>query len=183
MVAPMHKSLIACAFALALAASARAADVDWKMYGTASIDGGVVCFYESKGVIAQSASTLRVWTKCLLQKDLDSVDFDDDLGKKIVDSSARKVIKGYMPPIAVVEDMDLDQAIGVIQAEEIANLSNIHPSGRLFYELNCSERMMRRLSTYVRDFNGKEGFSHEPSGWEYVPPEGNGARLLKILCR
>jgi hypothetical protein len=54
---------------------------------------------------------------------------------------------------------------------------------RFFYELNCSERMMRRLSTYVRDLKGKEGFDDKPSGWEYVQPEGSGARLLKILCR
>jgi hypothetical protein len=41
---------------------------------------------------------------------------------------------------------------------------------------------MQRLSTYVRA-NGKEGYKDKPSSWEHVPPEGNGARLLKILCR
>ena len=174
----MHKSLIGCAFALVLAAS----DVDWKLYGTAS-DMGIVCFYDAKGVVAQP--TLRVWAKCLLQKDLDSVDFDSKLGKKIVDSSARKVIKGYIPPIAIVEDTsDHDAIIDVIQYEEIANLSNIQPQARFFYELNCSERMIRRLTTYVRDLkSGKEGFFDMPSSWEYVPPEGNAASLLKILCR
>ena len=181
MVALMQKSLIACAFALALAASAQAADVDWKLYGTAPIDGGVVCFYEGNGVITRPA--LRVWAKCLLQKDLDTMDFDSELGKKIVDSGAQKVIKGYIPPIALVEDMDHDQAIGVIQYEETANLSNIHAHSQFFYELNCSERMMRRLSTYVRDLSGREGFDKKPSSWEYVPPEGSAARLLKILCR
>lgn len=113
----MHKSLIGCAFALALTASAQAADVDWKMYGTAS-DMGVVCFYDAKGVVTRPA--LRVWTKCLLQKDVDSVDVNSELGKKIVDSGARKLIEGYVPPIALVEDMDGDQAIGVIQHEETA---------------------------------------------------------------
>ena len=176
----MHK-LLACSFALALAASAQAADVDWKMYGTASIDGGVVCFYEGKGVITRPA--LRVWTKCLLQKDLDSIDYDSELGKKIGHSGAQKVVKGYIPPIALVEDINYDQALNVIQYEETANLSNIQPRARFFYELNCSERMMRRLSTYVRDLKGKEGFDDKPSDWEYVQPEGSGARLLKILCR
>ncbi len=47
--------------------------------------------------------------------------------------------KGYIPPIALVEDMDYDQAIGVIQYEATANLSNIQPHARFFYELNCSE--------------------------------------------
>jgi hypothetical protein len=102
----MRKSLIVCSFALALATSALAADVDWKMYGTASIEGGVVCFYESKGVITRPA--LRVWTKCLLQKDLDSMDPESELGKKIIENAAQKVVQGYIPPIAVVEDIDFD---------------------------------------------------------------------------
>jgi hypothetical protein len=80
--------------------------------------------------------------------------------------------------------MDFDQRIGVIQYEEIAKLSNIQAHARFFYELNCSERMIRRLTTYVRDLkSGKEGFFDMPSSWEYVPPEGSGAKLLKILCR
>jgi hypothetical protein len=91
------------------------------------------------------------------------------------------VLNKYVPPIALVEDIDFDQAISVIQYEETANLSGIHPSARLFYELNCSERMIRRLSTYVRT-NGKDGFDEKPSDWQYVPPEGGGATLLKILC-
>ena len=176
----MRKSLIVCSFGLALATSAQAADVDWKMYGTAPIDGGVICFYESKGVITRPA--LRVWTKCLLQKDLDSVDPESELGKKIVESSAQKVASGYIPPIALVEDIDFDQGMGVIGYEETANLSNIQDQTRFFYELNCSERMIRRLSTYIRKL-GKEGYSDKLSNWEYVPPEGSGARLLKILCR
>jgi hypothetical protein len=176
----MQRSLFGCAFALALSTSALAADVDWKMYGTASIDGGVVCFYESKSVVTRPA---RVWAKCLLQKDLDSMDFESELGKKIVESAARKARKGYIPQIALIEDIDFDQGLGVIQYEETANLSNIQAHSQFFYKLNCSERMMRRLSTYIRKLNGKEGFSDKPSDWEYVPPEGSGARLLKILCR
>src|SRR5262245_26215226 len=79
----MHKPLIACAFALVLTAPAQAADVDWKVYGTTSIDGGLVCFYEGKGIIARAPSTLRVWTKCLLQRDLDNIDPQSELGKKL----------------------------------------------------------------------------------------------------
>ena len=99
--APMRNSLIACSFGLALTTSAQAADVDWKMYGTASIDGGVVCFYEGKGVIAQPA--LRVWAKCLLQKDLDSMDFESELGKKIVESAARKACRSCPRPVSSPE--------------------------------------------------------------------------------
>lgn len=176
----MHKSLIGCAFALALAASAWAADVDWKMYGTASIPDRAVCFYEGKGLVAQP--TLRVWTKCLLQKDLDSVDIKSELGSKIIENAARKMTDLYVPPIALVEDINFDQAMEVAGYEETANLSNIQPQASIFYELNCSERMMRRLSTHAL-VNGKDRFDDKPTSWEHVPPEGNAARLLKILCR
>jgi hypothetical protein len=60
------------------------------------------------------------------------MDFDSELGKKIVDSSARKVINGYIPPITLVEDANYDQAIAVIQYEETANLSNIQAHAQFF---------------------------------------------------
>jgi hypothetical protein len=178
----MRKSLIACSLTLAPAPSAWAAGVDWKMYGTVSIDGGVVCFYEANGVV-RASRTLHVWTKCLLQKDLDKIDLtkEDELGRKILNSTARKVIDGYIPPIALVEDATYDQAITVIQYEETAKLGYIEPHSQIFYELNCSERMLRELSLHVQA-NGKEGFSNKPSDWKYVAPETNGARLLTILC-
>jgi hypothetical protein len=179
----VHKPLIGCAFVLALTAFARAADVDWKMYGTASTFGGAVCFYEGNGVARTADTHMRVWTKCLLQKDLDSLDFKSELGKKVIENAARKVTDIYVPPIALVEDINFDQAMGVTTYEETANLSNIQPHARFFYELNCSERMMRELSIQVRDLNGKERFSDKPTDWKYVAPETNAARLLKILCR
>src|SRR5260221_9204975 len=108
----MRKSLIACVFALALTASAQGADVDWKMYGTA-FDGGGVCFYDAKGVARTPDEHIRVWTKCLSQKDLDSVDIKSELGKKIIENAARKVIDSYVPPIALVEDINFDQAMEV----------------------------------------------------------------------
>jgi hypothetical protein len=167
--------------ALTLASSAQAADVDWKMYGIASVDGGVVCFYDANGLTRTADRHVRVWAKCLLQSELDSIDIKTDFGGRIVENAARKVVKGYMPPIAFAENIDFDQGINVIRYEETANISGIQPQARFFYELNCSERMMRRLSTYVRT-NGRDGYSDTPSGWEYVPPEGSGATLLKILC-
>ena len=118
--------IAACALALTFASLARAADADWKMYGTASFDGGVVCFYDANGVTRTADRHLRVWTKCLLQKDLDSVDIKGEFGGRIVENAARKVLDKYLPPIVVVENIDFDQAIVVIQYEETANLSGIH---------------------------------------------------------
>jgi hypothetical protein len=114
---------------------------------------------------------------------LDSLDTKSELGKTIIDNAARKMMDDhYVPPIALVEDTNFEQAMQVAALEETANLGDFQPQAQFFYELNCSERMMRRLSTYMR-IKGKEHFVNKPSSWDHVPPEGNGARLVKILCR
>lgn len=162
--------------------AARAADVDWKLYGGASVAGPSFCFYDAKTVARASSGYIRVWTKCLPQKDLDSsLDIKTDLGTKLVDHAARKLREGYVPPIVVIGKMDFQQIPEILAYEETANLSTIEPEAQFFEEMNCSERTMRRLSTsmYV---NGQRHFDNKPHDWDYIPPEGNGATLLKILC-
>jgi hypothetical protein len=170
-------------FTLMFACFVWAADVDWKLYGSNSVQGASFCFYDAKGITRTSDRHLRVWVKCLLQKDLDGVDLKDELNKKIIERTAQKVVDGYIPPIAIVEDANFDQAMTVIQYEETANLGNVRDHAQFLYELNCSERMIRWLSSLVRDANGREGFSDEASDWKHVAPEGSAATLLKILCR
>jgi len=65
--------IVAYALALMLALSAQAAEVDWKLYGGASVAGPSLCFYDAASVTRASNSCIRVWTKCLAQKDLDGV--------------------------------------------------------------------------------------------------------------
>jgi hypothetical protein len=69
-----------------------------------------------------------------------------------------------------------------IAHEETANISHIQLCARILYEINCSERMLRELSISVQTDDGKEGSREKPTEWKHVPPEGNGASLLKILC-
>jgi hypothetical protein len=156
--------------------------VDWKLYGGVPLDGDSWCFYEARGVIVRPDGHIRVWTQCLLEKDIDNIDIKNDLGKNIIENAAQKVASYYVPPIAVVEDIDVNQAMTITRYEETANISYIQPAARIFYELNCSERMMRELSTYLRAPSGQGSSSDKPSDWRYVPPQGNGATLLKILC-
>jgi hypothetical protein len=59
--------IAACVLTL-LASSARAADVDWKLYGGASVSGQSWCFYDAKSVARLSGGFIRFWTKCVLQK-------------------------------------------------------------------------------------------------------------------
>jgi len=171
---------IAAIFSLTLV-PAQAAAVDWKVYGTTSVEGGSVCFYDADGVTRTADRHLRVSTKCMLQKDLDGVDITRQFGGKILDNVARKVRDKYTPPIVLVESVNADQALIVMQYEETANLSGIQAHARLLFELNCPEQMTQILSTYVLS-DGKESRSDKPGNWQYVAPETNNARLLKILC-
>jgi hypothetical protein len=94
-----------------------------------------------------------------------------------VDKAAQKVVDHYVPPIAVVEtDFNFDQAITVIHYEVTANIGDIEPQARIYYQLNCSEQMIRRLSLHFK-VNGKEGFDEKPSEWEYASPETHSSNV------
>jgi hypothetical protein len=162
-------------------ATVQASNVDWKMYGGASVAGPSFCFYDANTVTRASNGFVRVWTKCLAQKDLDGVKLDDDIGKRILDGVAKRVIAGYVPPIIVIGQMEFNQLPDVAAYEEIADISAIQPQAEIFDELNCGERMRRNLSITIHT-NGRSNFQDKPSEWKYVPPEGNAATLLSILC-
>jgi hypothetical protein len=154
-------------------------DVDWKLYGGASVENTPgFYFFDAKSVVQESGGQLRVWTKCLDQKELDR-----PLGETTIDKAARKLAYGYVPPIVTIGVMKDDQIADVVAAEETANLGNIEPKARILLEFNCVEQKERRLSTYIRANNGKVGFSSKPSDWDYIAPETNVAYLQKILCR
>jgi hypothetical protein len=155
-------------------------DVDWKFYGGVSVQNTLdFCFFDVKSVTQESAGQLRVWTKCLAQKDLERTDFDETATEKVT----QKITSGYVPPIVIIGVMKFDQIPFVVMAEETANLGNIEPKARMLLEFNCVEQKQRRLSTYIRTNGGDMGFSSKPSDWDYIPPETNGAYLQKILCR
>jgi malate synthase len=164
------------------AGSAQTSSVDWKLFGAVTVnEDREFCFYEAKGVVHSTVSHIRVWAKCLPQKDIDAVDIEKDFDGKILKNTAQKVARYYAPPIAAVEAVDADAAMFITEYEEIADLANIPPRASIYYELNCSDRMLRELSIHVQA-DGKTGSRDKPSDWKYVPPEGNAANLLKILC-
>jgi hypothetical protein len=160
------------------ASLAQASDVDWKLYGGDTVGGTSFCFYDAHGVVRVPEDHIRVWIKCLSQKDMDGITLNDNSANK----SAKKLLDGYVPPIVVVRVMSFDQIVDITAAEEIANTGLPKPRAEILYELNCSERKLRELSIHIHE-NGKFGSSDRPRDWKYVPPEGNAAILLKILCR
>ena len=164
-------------------AFAQSPNVDWKYYSAGTTDREqIMCFYDAQGVRHGPQGHVRVWTKCLRQKDVEAVDIKKDFGGAILENTARKVASYYIPPIAtVIETIDVNQMMAITKDEETADISDIPPLARIFYELNCPDRMMRELSISIDTDNGS-GSVDKPGDWKNIPPEGGGAFLLKILC-
>ena len=90
-------------------------------------------------------------------------------------------MKGYVPPIIVIGRFEFDKRTGVTAYEEIANLGDISPNGRILTEFNCSQKMQRRLSIHTK-INPREENDNKLGTWEYVAPETNEAYLQRIIC-
>ena len=160
---------------------AQTLDVDWKLYGGGPVGGESLCFYDAKGLTRQPDGYIRLWTKCLLKTALDGINIEKDFDGRIVKAAAEKAARYYVPPISKIQNVDANDAIAITAYEQIADMAGLQPQSRIFYELNCPDRMLRELSIDLH-INGRIGSRNKPSDWEYVPPEGNGAALLKIIC-
>jgi len=162
---------------------AKASDTDWKLYGASTVhELEDLCFFDMKGAVKGTDNHVKVWTKCLHKEAMDAVDIKKDCGGQIMDRAARKMLDRYIPPMALVEDdVDFDRATTFAVYEETANVANFEPAARILYELDCSQQMLRELSIEINS-DGKSNSKHTANEWKYVPPETNGARLLKIVC-
>jgi hypothetical protein len=157
-------------------------NVDWKYYGRAVLNErtgkiDLTCFFDANSIDDPTSGHVRVWTKCLDEKDMHNFDYKSDLGKKIIKTAAQKVKDYYVTPYAVIDDVSFDNMLTLVTSEQLADLSYIQPFSRIFYEFNCPEKMSRELS--ISMLSGRED---TPTNWQYIPPEGNGANLNRLLC-
>ena len=70
---------------------AQTTDVDWKLYGGDTTGGISFCFYDANGVVRGPEDHIRVWIKCLSQKDMEGI----ELSKGSVEKSVKKLAAGY----------------------------------------------------------------------------------------
>ena len=76
-----------------------------------------------------------------------------------------KSSQDYVPPLVVVGGIDSQQSLTVIVGyEAAANIGAMPTHSRVPYELNCSERMIRRLSTHFH-IGGSEAFDEKTQDW------------------
>lgn len=170
------------ALSIATAAMAEDLDVDWILYGSGVVGGRQsACFYDRNGLTWLSGTIARVWAKCLPMADIEHIDIEKDFDGRILNLAAGKLANNYIPPAASYQTMDLDAIISTIQLEITADIAEVEPVIRIFYELDCINKTYRELSIEVHK-DGRYGFVDKPSNWKHTPPETNVARLSKLIC-
>jgi hypothetical protein len=172
------RRIVAVVVALTVATRAQAGDVDWKAYGFVERpDGDLVCFYDANSVTSV-ATRIRVWVKCLLQKELE--DFSKQHRQDLGTSALRKVNKGYVPPFVRILGVNSDRAVALTAAEEVADMGEVvQTRARLIYELDCAQQKERLLSALI---NGEQRQDERPGEWTQLPAGSNGAVLANLLC-
>jgi hypothetical protein len=124
------------------------------------------------------AGHLRVWTKCLDEDEMEAT-ASSDRDENIIKLTAKKIVSRYMPPIAKVFNFPSnDQLVSVVQYETTANVSSLKPTVTIYWEISCSEKMIRTIQLSTRSRVHK---MLAQADWTYVEPETN--RLLKMVCQ
>jgi hypothetical protein len=158
---------------------AKAQYADWKLHGATSASPHVVCFYDAKGVARPTEGQLRVWTKCIETTKLDNA--GDERRKKLIESAADKVARGYVPPIVAAGKKEAGAITTIALMEEAANQADIQPLVKVSYEIDCERQIMRELSLHV-SLDGTQGIRDKPTAWTYVLSQTNAETLFQILC-
>ena len=154
-----------------LAGATPASAADWKYFGSVSLDGESQCFFDAASVARQADATVRAWTQCVSQKDIDAV----DIRGKVLDTTGGKLAQGYVPPIARVQRLTANQIITVTGFEQTVALADLKPHTTILYEFDCAQHRSRQI-----DDGG--GAQQKPSEWHNILPAGNGAALLALVC-
>lgn len=164
--------------------SANSKGDDWKLYGSATLDGNdeVTVFYSSSSIQKLQNGHIRVWVKSLAHAQINQT-LNAKRGKDArVERVAKKMVDGLSTPIAKIESLTSDQIAGILLEEEVANEALLVPRAQVFYELNCATRQIKGLSLNFVDKAGKRGSTSKEGEWDYVPPESIANRLMKMLC-
>jgi hypothetical protein len=171
---------------------AMASDVDWTYFGSLTASGEETsCFFDLNGSVEAPDRHIKVWVKCLRTKAIEGVDIEKDFGGKIKADTLKKLRDGYIPPYSLPKgdeprqdaEKGVAQSIGIAIEEKIAVVSDIKPAIRIFYELDCSKKLLRELNIAVFDVDGRIRSSKDSANeWKYVPPETAAASLQKFLC-
>jgi hypothetical protein len=167
-------SLLVCT-----AQSAQAAVVDWKYFGSTSIDGSAIhSFYEVKGIKHLPNHHLQVWTKGMDAETMNTAKLDN----AELSQAAGRFLGGYKPPYASVQKLEKQQFFGILGLEAQANEGSLTPRIQTLWEIDCTAGMDRTLSIIVNDPAGKVDTKNTSGKWLHAPPQSMAANLNSMVC-
>jgi hypothetical protein len=148
--------------------------VDWKMYGGA--EGGQVCFYDAVSIDRKPDGRLSIWTICHVSEDLENFAAKRS---ELIDSAARKIAANEYPPLALLlAGTSFDQMASMALEEQAADSDfSPEPKARILWELDCPKKMIRAIDVSAGRLHGSA------PKWNYIAPQTNADRLLKMNCR
>jgi len=156
---------------------------DWKFIGGSIIKSeNVIAYYDAESVERSPNGNIRVWNKGVNFSEVERIASNED----VIEKSAKKLMSRYYPPYTLltsVQKTDFGTYVDIISWEEAANHPELKSYLRIYYEINCNEKMIRELSIIVYTEKGSISSRSTPSAWNYISPETNGDTLHKILCK
>jgi hypothetical protein len=172
---------------LALFPYAEVWGADWKFIGGSVLQAGSqlkgetnICYCDPASVEYLSNGNIRVWIKAISPSEHNNKIIEK---KEVIEKAAQKVVDKYIPPYVLLHpETTFNDYVNIIGWEEAANDAEIKPRARVFYEVNCRDKMIRTLSVTTYNDAGVASRS-KGDGWDYISPETNAETLRKILCK
>ena len=176
----MCTGLLPCVTAYAAAASgASGGEDEWQLAGFSEAPRAVAVFLLAAEIKREPTGKVQVWTKALSLSRLQHM--YDTRGKDaaFVNRVVNKVAAHYVPAIAQVKTITLEQSIEFVAFEEIANEQDaVTPEARILWEIDCTQSMYRTLSVITKTGSS----SSAPGSWQPVPPESTIRSLKTLTC-
>jgi hypothetical protein len=152
---------------------------DWKYVGGSELKKEVsACFYDRESIEFLPNGNFTAWVKSVKVQEIKKISKKE----KIIDKSARKLLKRYYPPYVRLKGASSDNYIDCIILEESANdpETQTHFVGLL--EIDCIKKKSRFLSATVYTKDGPSPGSYDNPKWDYITPDTTGDTLMKIVC-
>jgi len=180
----MRKLLFIALLSATFLHGAEALGADWKFYGEGDLSKGdaVIAYYDAASIKRLPDGPVRAWTQCISHSEVERIVNLEEVAKK----AARKIKDGYVPPYILSNpkpEPGYDVNMRIIGWEAAGNYDVIKPKLKVFYELDCTAKKIRILSTINYKNDGGTETSSDIEKWIHIGPESNSESLYKILCK
>ena len=171
---------------LALMASttlpAQQSNSDWRIVGATSGTTTAYVFYDAHSIRHLPNGHLQVCLKAIPTDDAYKAAEEVSKDPVHLDAMRKKLATGYVPPVALEQQLSREEIAVAVVREEVANSASIQPIMRMLEEVDCENRVTRDVSVEAH-IDGKDVSVEKKGDWHHIAPETNMSRLHLALCR